>query len=105
MDKQEIDSFLHTEEIQVPSYQTRENLNFNDINQGSYSNQILFDGMTAKNSWNVWADAYVVVPIDVRSSNPAQPYTSSSVIGFKDGGSCNFISGISIGDENNTWIN
>lgn len=38
-----------------------------------------------------------VLPVDVRASNPDQ-YTNSTGIGFKDGGTCNFILGISSGD-------
>lgn len=80
-DNQELEAFLRTEHIQLPPWESREWLRYPDVNQGSYQNQINFDGQTASNHWQCLSDAYVVIPISVSSSGTA--YTSSTVVAPK----------------------
>ena len=61
-DNQELEAFLRTEKVELPPWESREWLHYPDVNQGSYQNQINFDGQTATNHWQCLSDAYVVIP-------------------------------------------
>jgi hypothetical protein len=73
------------------------------VNQGSYQNQINFDGQTASHHWQCLSDAYVVIPISV-SSSTGTAYTSTTVIAPKDGGIDNLITDLSVGDVQDVWL-
>ena len=58
--------------------------------------------MTATNSWNGFSEAWLVVPIAV-SSSTSTPYTSSTVVGPREGIQGIF-TGLNFGDEQSVWF-
>ena len=102
-DNDEVDQFLNTAPVTIPQWADRELLWFPDVNNGQYSTQVVFDGMTAVNSWNAFAEAYLVIPLAV-SSSTTTPYTSSTVVGPREGIQGIF-TGLSFGDEVSVWFN
>ena len=92
-DNQELEALLRAEKVELPPWEWREWLHYPDVNQGSYQNQINFDGQTASNHWQCLSDAYVVIPISV-SSSTGTAYTSTTVLAPKDGGIDNLITAV-----------
>ena len=105
-DFQVVDNLLKiNNDHDLPAFSSSQWLHFPDRNQGSYQNSIIIDAESALNSWVVWADAYLSIPFTVQSST-GTAYQSSAIssLSFKDGGAVNLISGVQVGNQDNTFF-
>ena len=67
----------------MTEYTSSEYLYILDQNNGSYSSgQIRFDTNSAKDVWTVWQDAYLMIPLSVKSSGAV--YDDSALLAFKN---------------------
>ena len=87
-DSHEIHSLLSDSEadriLSGPHFTAKDYYWVPDQNNGSYQGgQIIFDTQLQTNSWNVWADAYLEIPLTVQAVQGGTAYTELDPVSFK----------------------
>ena len=89
----------------LPAFSSSQWLFLNDRNNGSYTNEIMFDAEGALPNWVLWDESYAIIPWQI-SSSTGTPYTQANMasMSLREGGSLNLISGLQVGDADSTYF-